>query len=248
MGIFVKNDGQIQKMRHAAKIVAKAHETVAKYVKIGVTTKELDRIAEDCIRSANAVPSFLGYRDYPAATCISVNDQVIHGLPGLRRLKNGDIVSIDIGAFLDGFHGDAARTLGVGEIAPTHQQLIDATRQSFFEAIVYAKDGKHLNELSCAVEDYVTAFGFSVVREWCGHGIGAKLHEDPSIPHYRTNKRGPRLTRGMTLAIEPMVNEGKAKTKIHSDGFTVVTADGKYSAHYENTVLITDGEPEVMTL
>jgi methionyl aminopeptidase len=248
MGIFVKNDSQIAKMRAAGKIVAKAHELLEAHIRPGITTGELDKIAEDYILSQNAIPSFKGYREYPAATCLSINNEVIHGIPGLRRLKNGDIISIDIGVELDRFHGDAARTHPVGEVTPRHKQLIEVTRQSFFEAIKYARHGNHLNEVSSAVEAYVAPFGYTVVREWCGHGIGSKLHEDPQIPNYRAKKRGPKLAKGMTLAIEPMVNVGKADIRIMDDEFTVVTADGKYSAHYENTILITHGEPEILTL
>jgi methionyl aminopeptidase len=248
MGIFVKNDAQIEKMRSASRIVARTHELLTKYIRPGVTTGELNKIAEEFIRSRGGVPSFLGYRDYPAATCISINDEVIHGIPGLRRLKNGDIISIDIGVYFENFHSDAARTHPVGEISADHQKLIDVTRQSFFESVKYARHGNHLNELSSAVEAYVTPYGFTVVREWCGHGIGSKLHEDPQIPNYRSTKRGPKLTKGMTLAIEPMVNAGEAGIRMLEDDFTVVTADGKYSAHYENTVLVTSGEPEIMTV
>jgi methionyl aminopeptidase len=248
MGIFVKNDTQIEKMRAASRIVAKTHELLERYIRPGVTTGELNKIAEEYIRGQGAEPSFLGYRDFPAATCMSINDEVIHGVPGLRRLKNGDIISIDIGVYLNKFHSDAARTHPVGEISPLHKQLINVTRQSFFEAVRYARGGNHLNDVSGAVEAYVTPFGYTVVREWCGHGIGSKIHEDPQIPNHRSARRGPKLAKGMTLCIEPMVNAGKADIKILDDEFTVVTADGKYSAHYENTILITSGEPEILTI
>ncbi len=252
MGIFVKNDGQIQKMRVVNRIVADTHDLLEKHIRPGVSTGELNRIAEEFIRSQDAVPSFLGYDigfgGFPAATCISINSEVIHGIPGLRRLKNGDIISIDIGAYKDRFHGDAARTHPVGEVTPEHRQLIEVTRQSFFEGIKYAVHGKHVNEISGAIEDYVNQFGYSIVREWCGHGVGAKMHEDPQIPNYRGNKRGAKLVKGMTLAIEPMINAGKEETRILEDNWTVVTKDGKYSAHYENTILITDGEPEILTI
>jgi methionyl aminopeptidase len=248
VGIFVKNDSQIQKMRTASRIVARTHELLEKHIRPGISTGELDKIAEEYIRSQGAEPSFKGYRDYPAATCLSVNNEVIHGIPGLRRLKNGDIISIDIGVYLNKFHSDAARTYPVGEIAPKHKKLIEVTKQSFFEAIRFAKHGNHLNEISTAVEAYVIPFGYTIVQEWCGHGIGSKLHEDPQIPNHSSKKRGPKLVRGMTLAVEPMVNMGRAEVQVLEDNHTVVTADGEYSAHYENTFLITDGEPEIMTV
>jgi len=252
MGIFIKNDEQIQKMRVASKIVAETHSLLEKYIKPGVSTKELNAIADDFIRSKGAVPSFLGYKmtgeGFPAAICASVNEEVIHGIPGLRRLKNGDIVSIDIGAYIDRFHGDAARTHAVGMVLPEHQVLLDVTKQSFFEAMSYARHGRHLNEISAAVEDYVQRFGFTIIREFCGHGVGRKMHEDPQIPHYKQQSRGPRLQKGMTLAIEPMVAMGKADIRILDDNWTVVTKDGKCAAHYENTVVITDGEPEILTM
>ena len=248
MGVFIKNDDQIAIMRQASKICAKTHELLAKYIKPGVTTKELDDIAEDYIRSQDAKPSFLGYRGFPAAICASVNEEVIHGIPRLRRLIKGDIIAIDIGVCYKRFHGDAARTHGVGEINDIHKKLIAATENSFFEAIKYAKEGCHLHDMGAAIEDSIDAYGFSVVREWCGHGIGKQLHEDPQIPNTRQVKRGPRLVRGMTLAIEPMVNEGTCDTRLLDDTWTVVTNDEKYSAHYENTVLITDGEPEILTI
>jgi len=249
MGIFVKNDEQAGRVRAASKIVARTHELLEQYIRPGVTTGELNQIAEEYIRSQGGQPSFLGYRGFPAATCVSVNEQVIHGIPGSRRLKSGDIVSVDIGVCLNKFHGDAARTHPVGDVAPEHRQLIDVTRQSFFEALQYARHGRHLHEISACVEAYVTSFGYSVVREWCGHGIGRSMHEDPQIPHYRMPSRGPRLEKGMTLCVEPMINLGKADIEMLNDNWTVVTKDGKYSAHYENTILITaSGEPELLTV
>lgn len=248
MGIFVKNDEQIERMRAASKIVARTHEMLEPYVRPGVSTGELDKIAEEFIRSNGGEPSFLGYHGFPAATCISVNDEVIHGIPGLRRLKSGDIISIDIGVYLDKFHGDATRTHPVGDVSPEHRQLIAVTQQSFFEALTYARHGRHLHEMSAAVEAYVTQYGYSVVREYCGHGIGRQLHEDPQIPHYKMPSRGPRLEKGMVLAVEPMINMGKPDIRVLDDNWTVVTKDGKYSAHYENTFLITAGEPEILTV
>jgi methionyl aminopeptidase len=248
MGIFIKNDEQIALMRTASRICCQTHELLASHIRPGVTTGELSQIADDFIRAAGATPSFLGYRGFPASICTSVNEQVIHGVPGLRRLKNGDIISIDIGVCLKRFHGDAARTHPVGTVSDKHKRLIEVTRQSFFEAMQYARQGHHLHEMSAVIEDYVTRNGFSIVREWCGHGIGRQVHEDPQIPHTVQKNRGPRLMKGMTLAIEPMVNVGSYELNMQDDTWTVVTKDGKFSAHYENTVLITDGEPEIMTL
>ena len=248
MGIFIKNDSQIALMRIASQICARTHELLASYIKPGVSTGELNKIAEEYIRGQGAKPTFLGYRGFPKAICTSVNEHVIHGVPGLTRLKSGDIISIDIGVSYKRFHGDAARTHPVGKISDEHQRLIDVTRDSFFTSMDYARQGCHLHEISAAIGDFVAANGFSVVQEWCGHGIGRQLHEDPSIPHYRQEKRGPRLVKGMTLAIEPMVNVGSHELSMLDDTWTVVTQDGKYSAHYENTILITPGEPEILTL
>jgi len=239
-------------MRVASKIVAETHQLMEKNIRPGIATKELNAIAEEYIRSQGAVPSFLGYKmtgeGFPAAICVSINEEVIHGIPSLRRLKNGDIVSIDIGAYIDKFHGDAARTYPVGNVLPDRQLLIDVTKQSFFEAMTYVRHGRHLHELSAAVENYVQRYGFTVVREFCGHGIGRKMHEDPQIPFYKQQSRGPRLQKGMVLAIEPMVTAGKADIRILDDNWTVVTKDGKCAAHYENTILVTDGEPDILTM
>ena len=235
-------------MRTACQICARTHELLASHIRPGQTTEELNKIAEEYIRGQGAKPTFLGYRGFPKAICTSVNEQVIHGVPSLTRLKSGDIISIDIGVTYKRFHGDAARTHPVGAISKEHQCLIDVTRDCFFESMSFAKQGCHLHEMSAAIEDYVTGYGFSVVQEWCGHGIGRQLHEDPSIPHYRQEKRGPRLVKGMTLAIEPMINVGSHELSMLDDTWTVVTQDGKYSAHYENTILITTGEPDILTL
>jgi len=248
MGIFIKNDSQVALMRTASQICKRTHELLASYIKPGQTTDELNKIAEEYIRGQGATPTFLGYRGFPKAICTSVNEQVIHGIPGMMRLKSGDIVSIDIGVCYKRFHGDAARTHAVGDVTPEHRRLIDATRESFFEGIRYARHGHHLHEVSAAIGDYVASQGFFVVQEWCGHGIGRQLHEDPQIPHYRQENRGPRLAKGMTLAIEPMVNLGGHELSMLDDTWTVVTQDGKYSAHYEDTILITTGEPDILTL
>ncbi len=248
MPIIIKNSEQIKKMRIAGEIVAKTHELLKTYIKPGITTAELDKIADEFIRSKGATPTFLNYNGFPANICVCINEEVIHGIPGIKRLKDGDIVGIDIGACFEGFHGDAARTHAVGNVLPENQRLIDVTEQSFYEGIKFAKEGHHLNEVSTAIQQYVEANGFSVVRDYVGHGIGRNLHEAPEIPNFRSPVRGPRLRPGMTLAIEPMVNAGTHEILMKDDNWTIVTKDGKFSAHYENTVLITDGEPELLTI
>ena len=245
--ITLKSPHEIELMRRAGKITAAARALAGEMVKPGVTTREIDRAVEQFIRKNGAVPSFLNYHGYPGSACISVNDEVIHGIPGNRVLKEGDIVSVDVGAYIGGFHGDCAATFACGEISPEAQRLIDVTRESFFRGIACAREGKRLFDISAAVQEYVEANGFTVVREFVGHGIGRQLHESPEVPNYGTAGRGPRLLRGMTLAIEPMVNAGAASIRQLNDGWTVKTLDGKLSAHYENTVLITDGEPEILT-
>ena len=214
----------------------------------GVTTREIDREVRRFIRSHGAEPSFLGYNGFPASVCISVNDEVIHGIPGKRVLQEGDIVSVDVGAFKDGFHGDCAGTYPCGRISEEAERLIEVTRQSFFEGLKYAREGRRLPELCGAIQRYAEGAGCSVVREYEGHGIGRKMHEEPGVPNYVEPRMGrPRLLRGMTIAVEPMVNAGGAEIVVMPDGWTVKTADGKLSAHYENTILITDGEPELLT-
>lgn len=248
MAIIIKNDDEINLMRTAGKIVEKVHDAIEKHIKPGITTLELDQIAVDTFNSLGAIASFKDYRGFPNSICASVNDEVIHGIPNKRKLKDGDIISIDVGAYIGGFHGDAARTHAVGTIAPDLQKLIDVTRESFFIGAALAKSGNRLFEISAAVQDYVESNGFSVVREYVGHGIGRSLHEEPSVPHYRMKSKGPRLYRGMTFCVEPMVNMGTHEIDLLEDDWTVVTVDGQYSAHYENTILITDGEPEFLTL
>ena len=245
--ITLKSSHEIDLMRQAGKITAAARALAGEMVRPGVTTQEIDKAVEEFIRKQGAVPSFLGYSGYPASACISVNDEVIHGIPGKRVLQDGDIVSIDVGAYIGGFHGDCAATFACGTISDEAQKLIDVTRQSFFEGIKFAKEGCRVQDISAAVQAYVERHGFSVVREFVGHGVGAHLHESPEIPNFGRPGRGPRLLRGMTLAIEPMVNLGDAAILQLSDGWTVKTQDGKRSAHYENTILITDGEPEILT-
>ncbi len=248
MSIKIKKEIHIEAMRLAGRITGNTLSLLEKELKPGMTTRELDKIAEEYIRSQGAVPSFKGLYGYPASICASVNNEIIHGIPGERVLGEGDIISIDTGAYINGFHGDAARTFAVGDISAETQRLIDVTRESFFRGIKYAKKGNHLSEISAAVQDYVEQNGFSVVRDYVGHGIGREMHEDPNVPNYRTGRLGPVLINGMTLALEPMVNAGGYKVKKLSDGWTVVTADSSLSAHYENTLLITDGEPELLTL
>lgn len=245
--ITLKSSHEIDLMRQAGKITAAARALAGEMVKPGVTTQEIDKAVEAFIRQQGAVPSFLGYSGYPASACISVNDEVIHGIPGKRVLQDGDIVSIDVGAYIGGFHGDCAATFACGQISEEAQRLIDVTRQSFFEGIKFAKEGYRVQDISAAVQTYVESHGFSVVREFVGHGVGAHLHESPEIPNFGRSGRGARLLRGMTLAIEPMVNLGGAAILQMNDGWTVKTRDGKLSAHYENTILVTDGEPEILT-
>ena len=245
--ITLKSSHEIDLMRRSGKITAAARALAGEMVKPGVTTQEINDAVERFIRKQGAVPSFLHYNGYPASVCISVNDEIIHGIPGKRVLQEGDIVSVDVGAYIGGFHGDCAATFPCGTISPEAQRLINVTRQSFFEGIRFAREGQRLQDISAAVQTYVEHNGFSVVREYVGHGVGAKMHESPEIPNYGRPGHGPRLLRGMTLAIEPMVNAGAAAIQQLSDGWTVKTADGKWAAHYENTILITDGAPEILT-
>ena len=245
--ITLKSSHEIELMRRAGKITAAARAYAGELVKPGVTTQEIDKAVEQFIRKQGATPSFLHYNGFPASVCASVNDEIIHGIPGKRVLQEGDIVSIDVGAYVGGFHGDCAATFACGAIDPEAQRLIDVTRQSFFEGIRYAKEGQRVGDISAAIQAYVEKEGFSIVREYVGHGVGAKMHESPEIPNFGRPGRGPRLLRGMTLAIEPMVNAGTAAIQQLSAGWTVKTLDGKWAAHYENTVLITDGEPEILT-
>ncbi|WP_295762474.1 type I methionyl aminopeptidase [uncultured Oscillibacter sp.] len=245
--ITLRSPHEIELMRRSGKITAAARALAGEMVKPGVTTQEIDNAVERFIRKQGAVPSFLHYNGFPASVCISVNDEIIHGIPGKRVLHEGDIVSIDVGAYIGGFHGDCAATFPCGKISPEAQDLIDVTRQSFFEGIRFAREGQRLQDISAAVQAYVESHGYSVVREYVGHGVGAKMHESPEIPNFGRPGHGPRLLRGMTLAIEPMVNAGAAAITQLSDGWTVKTADGKWAAHYENTILITDGEPEILT-
>ncbi|MBP3888699.1 MAG: type I methionyl aminopeptidase [Cellulosilyticum sp.] len=248
MAIHIKSDTEINLMREAAEILIEAHELVASHIRVGVTTKELDQIAEKFIRSKNAYPSFLNYHGYPASACISVNEEVVHGIPGKRKLQDGDIVSVDLGVYYKGYHSDAARTYAVGEVSADKLKLMKVTEESFFEGLKYAKPGYHLNDISKAIGTYAQKHGYGVVRDLVGHGIGKQLHEEPQVPNYNTPRRGPKLQKGMVLAIEPMINMGTWQVRVLDDDWTFVTRDGSPSAHYENTVVITDDIPEILTL
>ena len=245
--ITLKSSHEIEAMRRAGKITAAARAVAREMVKPGVTTQQIDQAVYRFIKSQGAITSFLNYNGYPASVCVSVNDEIIHGIPGKRVLQEGDIVSVDVGAFIGGFHGDCAGTYPCGQVSDEALRLIRITQQSFFEGIKYAREGHRLSDISAAVQAYVEANGCTVVREYVGHGIGRHMHEPPEVPNYGKPGHGPRLLRGMTIAVEPMVNAGSAAIVQMSDGWTVKTADGKNAAHYENTVLITDGEPELLT-
>jgi len=246
--IVLKTSRELAIMREAGRISAMALKVAGEAVEPGVSTWEIDRVARKYIESQGAVPSFLGYGGFPASACISVNNVVIHGIPSKRQIvKAGDIVSIDIGAMLEGFHGDNAYTFPCGDIAPQAQRLLDATRESLYEGIKQAKAGNRLGDIGSTVQRYVEARGYSVVRDFVGHGVGAKLHEDPSVPNYGTPGRGVRLLPGMTIAIEPMVNQGGYEVQVQKDGWTTVTRDGKLSAHFEHTVAITPDGPVILT-
>ena len=246
--ISIKSPREIELMRIAGRIVAETHELLRKAIRPGITTLELDAIAEEYIRKSGAKPAFKDYNGFPASICSSINEQVVHGIPGPTALKDGDIIGIDIGAVYDGYYGDAARTYGVGSIDKETERLLKVTEESFFKGIEYALPGNRLSDISHSIQKHVESNGFSVVRDFVGHGIGRSMHEDPQIPNYGLPHKGPRLAAGVALAIEPMVNQGRYAVKVREDGWTVVTADGKPSAHYENTIVITNGKPEILTL
>lgn len=246
--IIIKTDTEIQRMRDAGRITALARQLAGEHVREGVTTKFIDRKVKEFIVSHGAKPSFLGLYGFPASACISVNEEVIHGIPSDERvLKYGDIVSVDVGAFYKGYHGDCAATFVVGDTDDESKRLIEVTRQSFFEGIKFAVDGNRVGDISAAVQAYVEKNGFSVVRDFVGHGVGKDLHENPDVPNYGKPGRGPRLQTGMTIAVEPMVNAGTWRVKTLSNDWTVVTIDGKRSAHYENTIAITENGVEILT-
>ena len=247
--ITIKTQNEIEKMRKAGLIVRDVLNILGDNIKVGITTKELDIIAYEYITSCGAYPSFLGYRGYPASICASIDDEVVHGIPSSKRtLEEGQIISIDVGAYINGYHADAARTFAVGQVSAQNQKLIKVTEQSFFEGLKVLKDGVKLGDLSSAIQNYVEKAGFSVVRALVGHGIGKQIHEDPSVPNFGTAGKGIKLSKNMTLAIEPMVNMGGYEVEFCPDGWTVKTKDGLPSAHYENTVVITANGAEILTL
>ena len=245
--ISLKSPREIECMRRAGRLTAQARALAGSLVRPGVTTHEIDTAVRKFIESHGAKPSFLGYGGFKGSACISINEEVIHGIPGPRKLKEGDIVSVDVGAYLDGFHGDCAATFPCGEVSPEAMELIRVTEQSFWEGIKLARAGNRVFDISHAVQQYVESHGCSVVRDFVGHGVGAKLHEAPEVPNFGPAGHGPRLQPGMTIAVEPMVCAGDWRVKVLKDGWTTVSADGSLTAHYENTILITDGEPEVLT-
>ena len=246
--ITIKNERELQSMRKACKITAEARALAGKMVRPGVTTEQIDKAVHDYIVGQGAKPSFLNYHGFPASTCICVNNVVVHGIPSSYVLKEGDIVTVDVGANVEGFHGDCAATFACGVISTDAQRLIDVTRDSFYAGMRKAVKGNRVSDISHAIQTYVESNGFSVVRDFIGHGIGRQLHEQPDVPNFGTPGHGPRLLPGMTLAVEPMVNIGAYDVRVLKDGWTAVTADGSLSAQYENTVLITDGEPEILTV
>ncbi|SCI48444.1 MULTISPECIES: type I methionyl aminopeptidase [unclassified Romboutsia] len=245
--IIIKSKKEIEFMKEAGKIVAETHELLKEAITPGISTLELDKIAEENIRKYNASPSFKGYGGFPASICASINNQVVHGIPGKQIVKEGDIISIDIGAYYKGYHADAAKTHGVGIISEENRKLIEVTKESFYEGIKFAKLGYRLSDISHSIQAHVEKHGFSVVRDLVGHGVGTELHEDPQVPNYGPPGKGPRLKEGMVIAIEPMINAGHYHVKTLSDGWTIVTIDGKNSAHYEHTIAITEDEPLILT-
>ena len=248
MAITIKSAREIELMTKAGSILQIVHEEMEKALKPGMTTMDINAIGEEVIRSYGCEPSFLNYNGYPASICISINDEVVHGIPSRKRIiKEGDIVSLDAGVIYKGYHSDAARTHAIGEISAEAKKLIEVTRQSFFEGLKFAKEGNYLFDISAAIGAYAESFGYGVVEDLCGHGIGKHLHEDPNIPNFKQRRRGPKLQKGMTLAIEPMINMGTKRVNWLDDDWTVVTRDGSLSAHYENTIVITDGEPIILT-
>ena len=247
--VSIKSAREIELMRESCKLLEDVFYQMEQAIRPGISTKDIDRLGEKLIRKHGCEPNFLNYNGYPASVCVSVNDEVVHGIPtGDFILQEGDIVSLDAGLIYKGYHSDMARTFGVGQISEEAAKLIRVTRQSFFEGIKMAKAGNHLYDISNAIDDYVTPFGYGIVRDLVGHGIGTKLHEDPQIPNFAQKRKGIKLQAGMTLAIEPMINMGRSDVEWLDDDWTVATEDGSLSAHYENTVLITDGEPEILTM
>ena len=249
MSVTIKSEHELEKMREAGRILGIVHDEMAKIIRPGISTMDINRKGEEVIRSFGCIPSFLNYNGYPASICVSVNDEVVHGIPSKKRiLQEGDIVSLDAGVIYEGYHSDAARTYAVGEVSPEARKLMDVTRECFFEGLKAARAGNHLNDISKAIGAHAAKYHYGIVRDLVGHGIGTHLHEDPQIPNFPQKRRGVRLMPGMTLAVEPMINLGRADVAWLDDEWTVVTMDGSLSAHYENTILITDGDPEILTL
>ncbi len=249
MAVTIKSAKEIELMREAGRLLEIVHDEMGKIIRPGISTMDINKCGERVIREFGCKPNFLNYGGFPASICVSVNEEVVHGIPRKERiLKEGDIVSLDAGLIYKGYHSDAARTYAVGQISPEVQQLLDVTKQSFFEGIKYAKAGCHLFDISAAIDEYVSRYGYGIVQDLVGHGIGTSLHEDPQVPNFRQKRRGMKLVPGMTLAIEPMINMGTWKVEWLDDDWTVVAADHLPSAHYENTILITNGEPEILTL
>ena len=246
--ISLKSPREIEAMRKAGRLTAQARALAGSMVRPGVTTKEIDTAVRRFIESHGAKPSFLGYGGYPGSACISVNDEIIHGIPGPRKLKEGDIVSVDVGAYIGGFHGDCAATYACGKVSDEAERLMEVTEQSFWEGIKFARAGQRVSDISHAVQQYVERHGYSVVRDFVGHGVGTKLHEAPEVPNYGPAGHGARLQPGMTIAVEPMVCQGDWQVKVLKDNWTTVTVDGSLAAHYENTILITEGDPEILTV
>lgn len=254
--IYIKSPREIELMRQAGKLAAGARIVARQAVAAGMTTKQIDKAVHEFITKSGAYPTFLNYNGFPGSACVSVNDEVIHGIPGKRVIRDGDIVSLDVGATFKGFVGDCAGTFPCGEVSEDAKKLIEVTRQSFFEGIKFAREGYRVSDIGAAIQEYVESHGYSVVRDYVGHGVGRQLHEAPEVPNFRFARfeRGvgrrpdPRLVKGMTIAVEPMVNIGGYEIKVQPNGWTVVTADGSLAAHYENTILITDGEPEILTM
>lgn len=249
MSVTIKSEREIELMRKAGKILARTHEELGKAIRPGMSTWDIDHLGEEIIRSFGCIPSFKNYSGYPASICVSVNNEVVHGIPSRKRiLKEGDIVSLDAGVIYRGYHSDAARTHGVGKISPEAARLIQVTKECFFDGIKYAKVGNHLNDISSHIQAYAEKFGYGVVRDLVGHGIGEHLHEDPEVPNFAKRRRGIKLAAGMTLAVEPMINAGGWEVDWLDDGWTVVTRDGSLSAHYENTILICENGPEILSI
>lgn len=249
MAVSIKSEREIALMRESCRLLAIVHKELEESIRPGISTADIDEMGESLIRKLGCIPNFKNYNGYPASICVSVNDEVVHGIPNKKRiLQEGDIVSLDAGLIYKGYHSDAARTHGVGQISPEAQKLIDVTRESFFAGVKMAVAGNHLHDISNAIDAYVTPYGYGIVRDLVGHGIGTALHEDPQIPNFAQRRRGVKLVPGMTLAVEPMINMGRPEVEWLDDDWTVVTEDGSWAAHYENTILITDGEPEILTL